>query len=71
MDAGSTWFHRELKNTLDASIERGNTALANGNAASWEDYRYRVGFQAALRMIAEECEAISSADHQRQKQEAK
>jgi hypothetical protein len=59
MDAASIWFQRELHRRVQAGIDAGDAALANGNAFSFDDYRYRVGFQRALRQVLEISEEIS------------
>lgn len=52
MDAGSTHFHRELRKRLDEAVGAGDTVLTSGaGLSSFDDYRYRVGFQNALRQV--------------------
>lgn len=59
MDAGSTWFHRELGKRLVEAEVASSRALVDGAAADFSDYRYRVGFHSALRQVQAMCEEIA------------
>lgn len=67
MDAGSTLFQRELVKRLQEAIVAGDQILVTGNCKTFDDYRYRVGFQSALRQVEGMVEEIAADIDKRNK----
>ena len=51
-------FHRMLYDELVEIITGRHEALANGSAASFEEYRSQVGYLSALKDVMERCREI-------------
>jgi hypothetical protein len=51
-------FNSGYSVAINRRLEDEKKILSDGNASDWSDYRYRVGFIAALQWAVEECEEL-------------
>lgn len=65
MDAGSTWFQKEIERRIrDIAEDRTNALLANA-AYDFADYRHRVGYLQALGDVLAICESVEDDANKR------
>ena len=51
-------FHRAIHGTVADEVDKRMTALASGSAASFDEYRYQVGYIDALTRVLGVCHDI-------------
>ena len=51
-------FHRAIHGTVADEVDKRMTALASGSAASFDEYRYQVGYLDALTRVLDVCHDI-------------